>query len=281
MKTKELILFFLLLLSGNVISQVSHDNTFSSDSQSSVTDGLYFTCYLPDYGYVIYYIEGADPMSPDPDQLYIYSLSDYTLIKTIALSKSMRLHLNQENPKFNFQLSQYIFNDDAKIEFIGIDWDLNKWVVYNEDMQLVQELHEYGSSEGVEWKLINLSDDDASPNYKIMVADNQNCYVYSVSGNPFESKSATPIPNAPQLKSSTSLFTVTSNGTDGMFIANIIAESAGKILVTKTNGQLVQQTDVRLNSKSLPINLQSQSRSIYLITYITADGNKQTIKVVR
>jgi hypothetical protein len=114
-----------------------------------------------------------------------------------------------------------------------------------------------------------------------MVADNQNCYLYSVTGNPFESKNPTPIPNAPQLKSSTSLFTITSTGSEGTFTANFIAEDTGKLLITKTNGQLVHQTDVRSGVKSLPINLQSQSRSIYLVTYITKEGNKQTIKVVR
>ncbi|MCT4647160.1 MAG: T9SS type A sorting domain-containing protein [Carboxylicivirga sp.] len=267
MKFKGLILILLLAVSVNVFAQLTLDATLSN--------GYYHKGFLPEYGHIFFKSER------DTDGLKIYIFDEnYSLIKEIDLSNIANY---PELPWFNdidshkdLILSQYLFNDDSKIEIIlSIE---NNFVVYNEEKRLIQTLPVGHEGRYAAISLYNLSDDDNNPNYKLKLSSDETTYIYDIIGNPFESRTPT---SSSQLKCEAKDFQVVSGRANGIFLVHFSDYMNGRLLVTDIEGKVIKQYKLSGNQKVHQIDLQAESSGIYLISIITKDQKKTTIKVVK
>ncbi len=266
MKLKELFLILILTLSTNVFSQLTLDG--------SLTEGNYRYGYLPEQGHIIYNMDSD--WSAGTYKINIYNLS-FSLIKEIDLSslgKSEFPSFNQVESENDIIISQYLFNQDSKVEFILEINDVFK--VYNEELLLIQTFPIGYQERVTPISLHNLSNDENNPNYKLKLSSEEESYFYNIVGNPFETREPT---NAPQLKSDSKSFTVVSDSSGDMFTAKFTDVTIGHLLVTNVEGKTIEQHVLNGTQKELKINLRMEPSGIYLISLIKKDQNKNTIKI--
>ncbi|MCT4588941.1 MAG: T9SS type A sorting domain-containing protein [Carboxylicivirga sp.] len=268
MKLKELFLVLILTLSTNVFSQLTLDG--------SLTEGYYRYGFLPEQGHVIYNMDSD--WSTGTYKIYIYNLS-FSLIKEIDLSslgESQFPFFNQVESEKDIIISQYLFNQDSKIEFI---LELNNvYKVYNEELSLIQTFPIGYQERVTSISLHNLSNDENNPNYKLKLSSEEESYFYNIVGNPFETREPT---NTPQLKSDSDSFIVVSDSSGDMFTAEFTDYTIGHLYVTNIEGKAIEQHVLNGTQKEIKINLQMEPNGIYLISLITKDQNKNTIKIVK
>lgn len=277
MKTIGILFILLFAISSNLFSQLTLEKTLAADANSDSNGWERFNIgYLPDYGYVIFDFEYYQYIDVKTSKIKIYKCSDFSFIKEINLISLGECNIICENnldKRFNIGISQYLFNQDSKIEFIIAR--NGRYQVYNEDLSLIQELPYgyYGDGEGL--TLIEVESE--TPTYKLKATSKNESFFYNIVGNPFISKTSTKVPI---LKSTSLAFSVISNSSQWLFVAKVAEETKGRITVTNTNGQIIKQIDLNGLLTEIPINLQNEANGIYICT-LTTNVGKQTVKIIK
>jgi hypothetical protein len=199
----------------------------------------------------------------------IYDLT-YTLIKEINLLPLGEVYLpgyKDSNKKHNAIITQYLFNKDSKIEFVVARDE--GFQVYNEDLNLIQEIPCEGGATNISFgddvEIINFG--DKSPNYKLIINfEGTNTKIYSIEGDPFITPTSTKVSTK---QAGSFEFSISPNPIKDELIATFSHPIEGKLIISDSNGRLIQQINVSNSSTKLPINLSHLKSGMYYCQLIT------------
>ncbi len=279
MKLKHLLLLILIIsIKGNLFCQVLLEKTFTSEVSGGNGWERFNMGYLPDYGYVIFDFEFYQYVDVKTNKIKIYD-RNYNLIKEIdciSLGESYLLSEDNFDKRFNIGISQYIFNSDPKIEFIMEHND--KYMVYNEDLDFIQELPYGYYGDGAGLSLVQT--DDESPIYKLKAVTSNECFFYKIARNPFVTPNSTQ--NIAVKSNSTILMTISQNPSSGLFKLKLAKNTSGKLFVFDINGKLIRNAYVDYSQNNEPsIDIRNEPDGIYLCSIITDKNVVQSVKVVK
>jgi hypothetical protein len=277
----QFLLSQVLLFSVCSFGQLTFDHTLVIEDYSNY-DNRCVIGFLPDHDYVIYQHEyvsewdnQAQASSLVTSKIKIYDFS-YSLVKEIdiiSLGNCSLMGFNEFDKKFNIGVTQYLFNQDALIEFV-VTKD-SKIQVYNENLSLVQEFESATNNLGEEMQLIRLND---APEYKLKVGQYNEFQFYSVAGDPFQAPGAT---QTSVLKSGKDFISVFPNPTTGIFTVRFTKEITGNLTVIDMNGRCVKRSVIAEPVLEHKVDLTGLSAGTYFCQVNSDENDVQTVKVIK
>lgn len=281
---RTLFILMALFVSNLVFGQLSLEKNLSIDDYSGYGNRCVIG-YLPDYDYVIYqqeYVSEWNDQSQTStvlkNRIKIFDFS-YTLIKEIdlkSLGNASLFGFENENKKMNIAISQYLFNQDSKIEFI-LKKD-SKIQVYNEDLVLIQEF--VGSTQlglGDEMELLEIPD-NSNIVYKLKIGQYAEYQFYSVPWNPFIVPTTT---KSASITAERKLFQIYPNPVKNELKIIYTSSFDGNIVITDLNGKKLKQVEVITSHNEQLVDLSELTNGMYFCQLITDDNQKQTVKFIK